>query len=99
MAHQATIGSDRAILAERRSQQKKRRIRPQLTPDSKLGEKLPSLGTNELIPEEPANEDYGQGDRADIQHRREQERDVRGAAKTIAQLALEMSHVHRLADG
>ena len=75
-----------------------RRIRPQLTPDSKLGEKLPSLGTNELIPEEPANEDYGQGDRADIQHRREQERDVRGATKTIAQLALEMSHVHRLAD-
>ena len=74
------------------------RIRPQLTPDSKLGEKLPSLGTNELIPEEPANEDYGQGDRADIQHRREQERDVRGATKTIAQLALEMSHVHRLAD-
>ena len=41
--------------------------------------------------------DYGQSDRADIQHRREQERDVRGAAKTIAQLALEMSHVHRLA--
>ena len=74
------------------------RIRSQLTPDSKLGEKLPSLGTNELIPEEPANEDYGQGDRADIQHRREQERDVRGATKTIAQLALEMSHVHRLAD-
>ena len=74
------------------------RIRPQLTPDSKLGEKLPSLGTNELIPEEPANEDYGQGDRADIQHRREQERDVRGATKTIAQLALEMSHVHQLAD-
>ena len=74
------------------------RIRPQLTPDSKLGEKLPSLGTNELIPEEPANEDYGQGDRADIQHRREQERDVRGATKTIAQLALEMSHVHRLTD-
>ena len=26
----------------------------------------------------PANEDYGQGDRADIQHRREQERDVKG---------------------
>ena len=70
------------------------RIRSQLTPDPKLGEKLPSLGTTELIPEEPANEDYGQGDRADIQHRREQERDV----KTIAQLALEMSHVHRLAD-
>ena len=45
-----------------------------------------------------SNEDYGQGDRADIQHRREQERDVRGATKTIAQLALEMSHVHRLAD-
>ena len=74
------------------------RIRPQLSPDSKLREKLPSLGTNELIPEEPANEDYGQGDRADIQHRREQERDVRGATKTIAQLALEMFHVHRLAD-
>ena len=74
------------------------RIRSQLTPDSKLGEKLPSLGTDELIPEEPANEDYGQGDRADIQHRGEQERDVRGATKTIAQLALEMSHVHRLAD-
>ena len=69
-----------------------------ITPDPKLGEKLPSLGTTELIPEEPANEDYGQGDRADIQHRREQERDVRGATKTIAQLALEMSHVHRLAD-
>ena len=67
------------------------------TPDPKLGEKLPSLGTTELIPEEPANEDYGQGDRVDIQHRREQERDVRGATKTIAQLALEMSHVHRLA--
>ena len=63
------------------------RIRPQLTPDPKLGEKLPSLGTNELIPEEPANVDYGQSDRADIQHRREQERDVRGATKTIAQLA------------
>ena len=74
------------------------RIRPQLTPDPKLGEKLPSLGTNELIPEEPANVDYGQSDRADIQHRREQERDVRGATKTIAQLALELSHVHRLAD-
>ena len=74
------------------------RIRSQLTPDPKLGEKLPSLGTTELIPEKPANEDYGQGDRADIQHRREQERDVRGATKTIAQLALEMSHVHRLAD-
>ena len=63
-----------------------------------MGEKLPSLGTDELIPEEPANVDYGQSDRADIQHRREQERDVRGAAKTIAQLALEMSHVHRLAE-
>ena len=74
------------------------RIRSQLTPDPKLGEKLLSLGTTELIPEEPANEDYGQGDRADIQHRREQERDVRGTTKTIAQLALEMSHVHRLAD-
>ena len=75
-----------------------RRIRPHLKPDPKLGEKLPSLGTDELIPEEPANADYGQNDRADIQHRREQERDVRGATKTIAQLALEMSHVHRLAD-
>ena len=74
------------------------RIRPNLTPDPKMGEKLPSLGTDELIPEEPANVDYGQSDRADIQHRREQERDVRGAAKTIAQLALEMSHVHRLAE-
>ena len=74
------------------------RIRSQLTPESKLEEKLLSLGTTELIPEEPANEDYGQGDRADIQHRREQERDVRGTTKTIAQLALEMSHVHRLAD-
>ena len=74
------------------------RIRSQLSPDPKLGEKLPSLGTTELIPEEPANEDYGHGDRADIQHRREQERDVRGSTKTIAQLALEMSHVHRLAD-
>ena len=74
------------------------RIRPHLKPDPKLGEKLPSLGTDELIPEEPANADYGQNDRADIQHRREQERDVRGATKTIAQLALEMSHVHRLAD-
>ena len=73
------------------------RIRPTLTPDPKMGEKLPSLGTEELIPEEPANVDYGQSNRADIQHRREQERDVRGAAKTIAQLALEMSHVHRLA--
>ena len=62
-----------------------------------MGEKLPSLGTEELIPEEPANVDYGQSNRADIQHRREQERDVRGAAKTIAQLALEISHVHRLA--
>ena len=72
------------------------RIRSQLSPDPKLGEKLPSLGTTELIPEEPANEDYGHGDRADIQHRREQ--DVRGSTKTIAQLALEMSHVHRLAD-
>ena len=49
------------------------RIRPHLTPDPKLGEKLPSLGTDELIPEEPANADYGQNDRADIQHRREQE--------------------------
>ena len=74
------------------------RIRPNLTPDPMMGEKLPSLGTDELIPEEPANVDYGQSDRADIQHRREQERDVRGAAKTIAQLALEMSHVHRLAE-
>ena len=74
------------------------RIRSQLSPGPKLGEKLPSLGTTELIPEEPANEDYGHGDRADIQHRREQERDVRGSTKTIAQLALEMSHVHRLAD-
>ena len=74
------------------------RIRPQLTPDPKLGEKLPSLGTDELIPTEPANADYAQNDRADIQHRREQERDVRGATKTIAQLAVEMSHVHRLAD-
>ena len=74
------------------------RIRPNLTPDPKMGEKLPSLGTDELIPEEPANVDYGQSDRADIQHRREQERDVRGAAKTIAQLALEMSHVQRLAE-
>ena len=73
------------------------RIRPSLTPDPKMGEKLPSLGTEELIPEEPPNVDYGQSDRAGIQHRREQERDVRGAAKTIAQLALEMSHVHRLA--
>ena len=74
------------------------RIRSKLSPDPKMGEKLPSLGTTELIPEEPANEDYGHGDRADIQHRREQERDVRGSTKTIAQLALEMSHVHRLAD-
>ena len=73
------------------------RIRPSLTPDPKMGEKLPSLGTEELIPEEPPNVDYGQSDRADVQHRREQERDVRGAAKTIAQLALELSHVHRLA--
>ena len=74
------------------------RIRPHLNPDPKMGEKLPSLGTDELIPEEPANADYGQADRADIQHRRKQERDVKGASKTIAQLALEMSHVHRLAD-
>ena len=73
------------------------RIRPSLTPDPKMGEKLPLLGTEELIPEEPPNVDYGQSDRADIQHRQEQERDVRGAAKTIAQLALELSHVHRLA--
>ena len=73
------------------------RIRPSLTPDPKMGEKLPSLGTEELIPEEPPNVDYGQNDRADIQHRREQERDVRGACKTLAKLALEMSHVHRLA--
>ena len=73
------------------------RIRPNLTPDPKMGEKLPSLGTEELIPEKPANVDYGESNRADIQHRREQEREVRGAAKTIAQLALEMSHVHRLA--
>ena len=73
------------------------RIRPSLLPDPKMGEKLPSLGTEELIPEEPPNADYGQTDRADVQHRREQERDARGAAKTIAQLALEMSHVHRLA--
>ena len=57
------------------------RIRPNLTPDQKMGEKLPSLGTDELIPEEPANVDYGQSDRADIQHRREQERDVRGQPK------------------
>ena len=63
-----------------------------------MGEKLPLLGTEELIPEKPANVDYGQSDRADIQHCREQERDVRGATKTIAQLALEMSHVHQLAD-
>ena len=73
------------------------RIRPSLTPNPKMGEKLPLLGTEELIPEEPPNVDYGQTDRADIQHRREQERDVRGAAKTIAQLALEMLHVHCLA--
>ena len=72
---------------------KKRRIRPSLLPDPKMGEKLPSLGTEELILEEPPNADYGQT----VQHRREQERDARGAAKTIAQLALEMSHVHRLA--
>ena len=32
-----------------------------------------------------------------IEHRREQEREARGAAKTTAQLALEMSHVRRLA--
>ena len=51
-----------------------------------------------MAPEEPANADCGQADRADIQHRREQERDVKGASKTIAQLALEMSHFHRLAD-
>ena len=51
-----------------------------------MGEKLPSLGKEELIPKEPPNADYGQADRADIQHRREQERDARGAAKTIAQL-------------
>ena len=49
------------------------RIRPHLNPDPKMGEKLPSLGTDELIPEEPANADYGQAERADIQHRREQE--------------------------
>ena len=62
-----------------------------------MGKKLRSLGTKELIPEEPPNADYGQTDQADIQLCREQERDVREAAKTIAQLALEMSHVHRLA--
>ena len=31
------------------------RIRPSLTPDPKMGEKLPSLGTEGLIPEEPPN--------------------------------------------
>ena len=72
-------------------------IRPSLLPDPKMGEKLPSLNKDELIPQEPANVDYGQADRADIQHRREQEKEARGASKTIAQLALEMSHVHRLA--
>ena len=34
------------------------RIRPSLTPDPKMGEKLPLLGTEELIPEEPPNVDY-----------------------------------------
>ena len=62
-----------------------------------MGEKLALLGKEELIPQEPPNADYGQADRADIQHRKEQEREAKGAAKTTAQLALEMSHVHRLA--
>ena len=44
------------------------RIRPSLTPNPKMGEKLPSLGAEELIPEEPPNVDYGQSDQADIQH-------------------------------
>ena len=73
------------------------RIRPSLQPDPQMGEKLASLGKEELIPQEPPNADYGQADRADIQHRREQEREAKGAAKTTAQLALEMPHVHRLA--
>ena len=73
------------------------RIRPSLLRDPKMGEKLLSLGKDELIPQEAPNTDYGQADRADIQHRREQEREARGAAKSTAQRALETSHVHRLA--
>ena len=55
------------------------------------------MGKEEFIPQEPPNADYGQNGRADIQHRREQERDARVSTKTMARLALEMSHVHRLA--
>ena len=47
------------------------RIRPSLQPDPLMGEKLASLGREELIPQEAPNTDYGQADRADIQHRRE----------------------------
>ena len=65
------------------------RIRPSLRPDPQLGEKLLLLGKEELIPQQPPNADYGQAERADIQHRREQEREARGAAKTTAKLALE----------
>ena len=73
------------------------RIRPSLRPDPLMGAPLPSMGKEEFIPQEPPNADYGQNDRADVQHRREQERDARVSSKTMARLALEMSHVHRLA--
>ena len=73
------------------------RIRPSLRPDPLMGAQLPSMGKEELIPQEPPNADYGQNDKADVQHRREQEREARVSTKTMARLALEMSHVHRLA--
>ena len=74
------------------------RTRPSLRPGPLMGAQLPSMGgKEELIPQEPPNADYGQNDRADVQHRREQEREARVSTKTMAQLALEMSHVHRLA--
>ena len=62
-----------------------------------MGAQLPSMGKEELIPQKPPNADYGQNNRADVQHRREQEREARVSTKTMARLALEMSHVHRLA--
>ena len=73
------------------------RIRSSPRLESLLGGKLTALGSEELIPYEAPHTEYGQAERADIQHRREQEREARVHAKTTAQKALELAHVHRLA--
>ena len=72
------------------------KIRPGLQLDPLLGVQLASLGTDELIPQEAPNTDYDKGIEQ-MSSTAGSKREVRRAAKTTAQKALEIAHVHRLA--